>query len=144
MGEVIARGNERIRLADHVDLSKAKSGCKHCNGRGIIGYKHPTPEQAAAGIRSKIPIICRCVSRNGGVKEDDFDRMLGRLQAKIADGTWALSMAHDIKALPADARERAISSLRRDAENPVKDENVRRQIKRALAIIDEPAKAVEA
>lgn len=57
----------RVRLAQDVDLSKATKKCKHCHGTGIVGYRVVQED--------RIPIICRCVSRAGGVRKDAFDKM---------------------------------------------------------------------
>ena len=57
----------RVRLAEHIDLSKASPSCKRCYGTGVTGNK-VVGEQ-------RIPIICRCVVRGGGVKKDQLDRM---------------------------------------------------------------------
>lgn len=57
----------RVRLADHIDLSKASPSCKRCYGTGVTGNK-------VVG-EHRIPIICRCVARNGGVKQDQLDRL---------------------------------------------------------------------
>lgn len=66
----------RIRLAAHIDLSAAKPSCKRCHGTGISGVSvagHATPD----GLReeARIPIVCLCVRRGGGVKADRLDRM---------------------------------------------------------------------
>lgn len=49
----------RIRLPGDIDLSKRDRSCRRCK-RGILRYER------AGGQR--IPVICKCVSRGGGVK----------------------------------------------------------------------------
>ena len=49
----------RIRLPGDIDLSKRDKSCKRCRS-GILRYS------IAGGQR--IPVICRCVSRGGGVR----------------------------------------------------------------------------
>jgi len=47
------------------DLSKAERGCEHCNGRGF----RSRPVIAAGEIHTQL-VICRCVARNGGIRDD--------------------------------------------------------------------------
>lgn len=69
-----------LRHADDIDLTKAKQSCRRCRGVGITGH--------LLRDEKRIPIICRCVIRNGGVKER---------QASITDlrGTRGASMTAD-------------------------------------------------
>ena len=48
----------RIRLPRDIDLSKHDPDCGRCEG-GVLRY-----EQAGA---ERIPVVCRCVTRGGGV-----------------------------------------------------------------------------
>jgi len=63
----------RVRLAEDVDLSKAKPGCKSCHGTGIAGQR--VFEDASGEVH--VPIVCACVVRRGGVRRDALDRMQG-------------------------------------------------------------------
>lgn len=65
----------RVRLASQVDLTKAKSNCKRCHGTGISHYKVEGDQ--------RIPAVCSCVVKAGGVAEDKLDRfMRGEHDAK--------------------------------------------------------------
>lgn len=63
----------RVRLASDVDVSKADKNCERCSGSGFSGF------EIAAGER--IPIVCRCVSRGGGIKSDRLDKVM-RVEAR--------------------------------------------------------------
>ncbi len=54
------------------DLSKAESDCTRCEGTGISGQKIVD----IGNGRQAAPVICRCVSRNGGVADDLLARSL--------------------------------------------------------------------
>jgi hypothetical protein len=60
----------RVRLATDVDLSLASDDCPRCEGRGVVRF-----EQAG---NQRVPVVCGCVSRNGGVSEDRLDQVLTR------------------------------------------------------------------
>jgi len=65
-----------VVLSEDVDLSRAKPGHNRCNGTGIVGYQ--TINTAEGEVR--VPVICRCVSRRGGVKP----RGAARLDPELA------------------------------------------------------------
>ncbi len=62
----------RVRAFDDVDFSKARPNCKRCKGTGILHY------QIVPGTDERIPVICKCLTRNGGLKKDQLDRILAR------------------------------------------------------------------
>ena len=88
----------RVELTENVDLSKAKSGCMRCHGTGIRGAEHV---KTATGTE-RIPIICRCVSRNGGVKLRGAERITAEVAKRNAEA--ALDR---IAALPEDPEVKA-------------------------------------
>ena len=57
----------RVRLATSVDLTKHDPNCERCDG-GVRGHEVVEGE--------KIPIVCVCVSRGGGVARDKLDDVL--------------------------------------------------------------------
>lgn len=65
----------RVRLASQVDVSKADPSCELCDGKGVRGHEIVGQDQ--------IPIICRCVSRGGGVAPDQLDRLLDGKENKV-------------------------------------------------------------
>lgn len=58
----------RVFAAEDVDLSKADPGCDRCSGSGVVGSVQPTESMRAGGINNSVPMICRCVVRNNGVR----------------------------------------------------------------------------
>lgn len=77
----------RVKLAADVNTGKADPNCKRCHGTGVIGYKQVPGNRACETMR--VPIICRCVVRNGGVKQDRFDKMMTQLQEKESNNPEA-------------------------------------------------------
>jgi hypothetical protein len=126
----------RVRLAADVDLKKAKRGCKHCNGTGRSGWATvPMPDQP--GGRAKVPIICRCVTRRGGVRRDMLDRILTEAAEQLESGAFGARLGQDLASLPPEARGLAVASLRRDLMNKDKDPQVRAAIREALTTLGE-------
>ena len=68
----------RVRLARDVDLTKADPGCKRCHGTGKTGEKLVPGNRA--GDQMKVPLICRCVVKGGGVRMDKVDEMMGAVK----------------------------------------------------------------
>lgn len=63
----------RVRLSQDVDLSKADPSCTGCHGTGIAG--HRVLSDPSGEVR--VPVVCSCVVRQGGVRADALDRMEG-------------------------------------------------------------------
>lgn len=62
-----------------VDLSKADADCKRCEGTGLRG----THKVVLEGVEYQAPVICVCVSENGGVRRDALDRMVDRVRKHV-------------------------------------------------------------
>jgi hypothetical protein len=62
-----------------VDLSKADADCERCDGTGLRG----THKVVLDGVTEMAPVICVCVSENGGVRRDALDRMVDRVAKHI-------------------------------------------------------------
>ncbi len=132
----------RLRRASDVDLTKAKPGCKWCNGTGTTGYRTaelPGEDGTPAAVR--VRLVCKCVTRRGGVELDTLDKMALQMQQAIADGTFAKTLAADILGLPADVRERAVAQLRADMVNPDKSPEARAACEEALRLVEHPEPA---
>jgi len=126
----------RVRLAVDVDLKKAKRGCKHCNGTGRSGFATiPMPDHP--GGRARVPVICRCVTRRGGVRRDMLDRILTEAAEQLDSGAFGARLGQDIAGLPPEARAQAVASLRRDLMNKDKGPQVRAAIREALTTLGE-------
>lgn len=70
----------RVRLARDVDLTKANPSCKRCHGTGKVGDK--LVPGTRAGDQMRVPLICRCVVKGGGVRMDKIDEMMGAVKKK--------------------------------------------------------------
>jgi hypothetical protein len=126
----------RLRLAEDIDLSRAKPGCNRCHGTGRAGSRIiDNPE--VDGERISVPVICRCVTRGGGVKKDQLDRLAAEIAEQLEDGTFAKTLANDIMGLPVENRLSAINQLEADAINKEKSAKSRVAINAALVRIKE-------
>lgn len=84
----------RVRLAKDIDLSQADSDCKRCGGTGVL--RHETVNLGDGEGEQTVPVICRCVSRNGGVRGDEWDRIQAEAEEMLEDGRFYQRMAEDI------------------------------------------------
>jgi hypothetical protein len=127
LGNEVEKG-KRYRLGTDIDYSKAKPGCKHCGGRGIAGYtRRAVPE----GVE-RVPIVCRCVSKRGGVKEDDFDRFMRQMSTE--------AYLNKIRIMPpCDEREKAIRTLEFDVQRPGLNDAQREYLRTWVAKLKAPA-----
>lgn len=123
----------RVRLAKHIDLTKAKPGCKRCNGRGIRGYK--TADLGDGEGEQQIPIICRCVSRAGGVEPDELDRILAEAKESLDAGVFHEHLVEDIYRMPEEAQPRAVAGLMRGVVDKEKPKESREAISLALNLL---------
>ena len=123
----------RVRLAKHIDLTKAKSGCKRCTGDGIVGYR--TADLGDGNGPQKIPVICRCVSRNGGVAPDEFDRIMAEASEHLEEGVFHENMAADIEGLPAKDQPRTIAGLLKSGEDTRRSEASREAIQLTVQLM---------
>jgi hypothetical protein len=62
--ETLPTTDALLRHANDVDLTKATQSCRRCHGVGITGHLLREGQ--------RVPLICRCVVRNGGVRQDSF------------------------------------------------------------------------
>jgi len=126
----------RLRLTSDIDFSKAKNSCKRCHGTGKRGYKSlDNPENP--GDKISVPIICRCVSRSGGVKKDQFDTIVEQVAKQLDDGVFAEQLAADIKLMPRENRNKVIENITKQSTDPNKDLKIREALLRALEILEE-------
>lgn len=126
----------RFRLASTVDLSKADPRCDRCGGRGILDLRRlDVPGDGPTDV----PVICRCVTRRGGLLPDLLDRALAETQKRLDDGTFGDALAADLRALPEEQRVRAVGGLEQQAARVDLDPVVRREVQRALEMLRGPA-----
>jgi hypothetical protein len=64
--------------APAIDLTKAEADCVHCGGSGRRGVQVVKSEDTGETLH--IPVVCRCVKRNGGVAKDLLDRLSGAVK----------------------------------------------------------------
>lgn len=127
----------RLRLKSTVDLTVAKNH-NRCRGTGIVGYRTmENPE--AKGQMIKVPIVCQCVVRRGGVKQDAFDKIIDKVSQELSDGSFAQNLAQDVRALEPEDMIRKISELRSRASDPGTAPAVSEAINQALKLIEEEA-----
>jgi len=121
----------RLRLAKHIDLKKADPNCERCKGTGVVRVEK-VEEQ---GGLLDVPVVCRCVSRAGGVVRDMFDKMVDEMHEQVQNGTFAENLAVDIMRLPKSDRINAVEQLRKQLKKAkqLHDVAVVKQLKSALA-----------
>lgn len=139
MGEVIKPPGPpppRIRSVSSIDLTKAKPGCKLCYGRGIVGYRDVPPAVDGGEEMKGIPVVCKCVSRGGGVKSDALDRIFTEIKTALVDGSFAINLAGDIRRLPNWAKQQKSTELRATVANPETESRLKEQLKQCLAELD--------
>jgi len=91
------------RYAEDVNLAAADPGCQRCQGTGYTGATvEPDAEMRTAGVTDPIPVVCRCVTRNNGVKPGTSPNERARSQMErgirddVASGAWARKHAGDV------------------------------------------------
>ena len=62
-----------------VDLGKASADCERCEGTGLRG----THKVVFEGVEYQAPVICVCVTENGGVRRDALDRTIDRVRNHV-------------------------------------------------------------
>lgn len=68
------RITRRLRRPADVDLSKADRGCTRCGGTGLRPSERI--ENSESGEVAVYRVVCACVKRGGGVREDLLDRIM--------------------------------------------------------------------
>ncbi len=121
----------RLRLAAHIDLTMADPSCTNCGGTGVMGEQELTLEK---GEPTKVPVVCRCVSRAGGVKKDMLDRILEETRKQLEDGTFGLKLAQDVIGLHEPARQQTVAKLARQRDQ-AEDGELREMLDIALGEI---------
>jgi hypothetical protein len=129
---------QRVRLAADVDLTKADPLHDRCGGTGIVGYQKVDDPTSADSVQMA-PVICRCVSRSGGVKRDILDRMADQMQQQLADDTFGEQLASDLKLLLPNEMARKVVELTKKAADEGTDTRLKRQIEAALKTLKEEA-----
>lgn len=120
-----------VRPAGSVDLSAAKPGCRHCGGRGIVAYRTIHDE--------RVPIICRCVGRRGGVHATPLDNAMAPIVAALQDGTYGAKLAADVRRLPPAEYAAARAKIAAHAAHETLPHNLRAALAEALAALPEEA-----
>lgn len=120
-----------VRPASCVDLGAAKPGCRHCGGRGIVAYRTIQEE--------RVPVICRCVGRRGGIGANPVDAALIPIAAALADGTYGAKLAADVRRLPPEQYTPARARIAAHHATPDLPDPLRAALAEALAALPEEA-----
>lgn len=120
-----------VRPASCVDLGAAKPGCRHCAGRGIVAYRTIREE--------RVPVICRCVGRRGGVGPNPVDAAFAPITAALADGTYGQRLAADVHQLPGQQYIAARARIAAHHATPNLPAPLRAALAEALAALPEEA-----
>lgn len=123
----------RVRLAKSIDLGMADPNCEGCDGGGIVGYR--TADLGDGEGEQELPVICKCVSRNGGVAPDELDRILAEAAQQIADGVFHEAMANDMKGMPYEVMTLVVASYARDLVNMEKSSETREAVDLVFELI---------
>ena len=122
----------RLRLAKHIDLSKADPKCDGCKGTGIKGKQIvPVGEDETM----EVPVICRCVTQRGGVKPDKLDKILIKAAEDLDRGVFASNLANDIRNLPPEHQAKAIAGIIKQSEDPKKPRKVKEALHETLKML---------
>lgn len=124
----------RLRLTSDIDIEKIDPDCGRCKGSGVVRIEK-MDDPSNPGTELKVPVVCRCVPRNGGVATDMLDRFIKDGAKQVEDGTFAQNLAGDILRLPRSSKVNAIAQLEKDAVDMGKDATHRAQAMIALEII---------
>lgn len=125
----------RFRLASDIDLSVADKDCKRCKGSGIVRYQVVSGSDIVSG---KVPVICRCVTRNGGVSKDLYDRWLEEQAAEqvVGETSFVNALYKDLMTMDSDERDRVftriVESLQKSSVDMEKTELYRSTVSRAI------------
>ena len=124
----------RLRLTSDIDIKKIDPDCERCKGSGVVRIEK-MDDPSNPGIELKVPVVCRCVPRNGGVEIDMLDRFIKAGAEQLGNGIFAQNLADDILRLPRSAKVNAIAQLEKEAVNMDKGSTYRAQVMGALEII---------
>lgn len=83
----------------------------------------------------RVPIICRCVTRNDGVAPDELDRLMAEAQQQIESGVFHENLAADFDAMPDEHKPRVVAALLRDAVDDRKADPAREAITKTLELL---------
>lgn len=130
----------QLHSIDDVDLSLAKKSCGHCRGRGIAGWR-TLADPADESKTLRVAIVCRCVTRNGGVKEDAMAKAARNIQDEIMTqpGVWGARLAADVQRISVDYRAQALAGLRERAATAEMPDPIRNELHQAIAILEADA-----
>jgi hypothetical protein len=127
---------QAVRHAKDVDLSKASPDCKRCDGSGITGAINPDKSMQKGGVTDPVPIVCRCVTENGGVLVHPLQKVMTELRAELKSGQWAKQQLDDLRVMGEGNKQRALASIRRMMENDDSDPLWKEEARKVLETIE--------
>lgn len=127
---------QAIRHAKDVDLSKADPDCKACNGSGIKDAIQPDATMRKGGVTEPVPIVCKCVTLNGGVLVHPLMKVMSNLRTELESGQWAKAQLTDLRTMTPTNKKRALAQLRDMMENEQNDIVFRDEARKVLKTIE--------
>ncbi len=124
----------RLRLATDIDFTKASENCDRCNGTGVVEHR-TIDDPVNDGETIQVPVVCRCVTHGGGIKEDQLDVLIKKMVDDMNSDGFATRLADDIMTLPMIQRLKAIGQLEASAKDKEKPEHTRMVSRVAMKII---------
>lgn len=104
----------RVRRLDDVDLSVAIRTCKTCYGTGV----KETKEIEFQGRKERVPVVCSCVTLNGGVKKDALDKAYEQAEQDLRNGSFVEKQVAIIQGMPRKFRRKMLRKYEKVADRP--------------------------
>lgn len=127
---------QAIRHAKDVDFRKASPNCKRCNGSGVIDAIQPDESMRKGGVTEPVPIVCRCVTLNGGVAVHPLMKVMSNLREELKSGQWAKKQLTDLRIMSPGNKKRALAQLRQMMENEESDPVFKEEARKVLKTIE--------
>ena len=127
---------QAIRHAKDVDLSKADKDCKRCDGSGIVDAIQPDATMRKGGVTGPVPIVCRCVTVNGGVAVHPLMKVMSNMRSELESGQWAKAQLTDLRIMTPVNKKRALAQLRDMVENEKADPVFKEEARKVLQTIE--------
>jgi hypothetical protein len=101
----------------------------------------PDSTMKKGGIDEPVPVVCRCVTRGGGVTVHPLMKWMTALRDQLKSGEWAKSQIDDLQKMTPLNRQRALAQLKQMRENDKQDKDFQAAIEDVLAATKEEVNA---
>ena len=135
--EFRCKAKRLLQNAKDVDLKKADTDCERCKGCGIVDAINPDESMRKGGITDPVPIVCKCVTRNGGVLVHPLMKVMNNLRSDLSSGLWAKQQLTDLYTMSPGNRKRSLASIRQMMENEDADPLYKDEARKVLETISE-------